>query len=195
MKVQLIDNTVDPLFVISFCARTCYNSHDKDTLSGREQFVKGLIKAGHESVLENAIATFFLEGISRVCQNQIVRHRIGCSHCVESQRYVNMAKNEVIMPYKALSVNDGCVDYANKAKAFYEALLRNGVPKEDARMFLPLGLATKMTVTMNFRALRHFLKLRLNKRAQWEVRSVAKEILYICKERWPWLVEDIQEEG
>lgn len=194
MKLTLVDSTVDPLFVISFCARTCYNSHDKDTLAGREQFIKGLIKAGHESVLENATATFFIEGISRVCQNQIVRHRIGCSYCVESMRYVNVAGNESIMPYKALSVCDGCVDYVNKAKSFYEMLLRNGVPKEDARMFLPLGMATKMTMTMNFRALRHFLKLRISKRAQWEVRLVAKEMLYICKEKWPWLVEDITEE-
>ena len=49
-----------------------------------------------------------------------------------------------------------------------------------------------MTVTMNFRALRHFLKLRLSKRAQWEVRQIALEMYEICREKWPWLVEDIK---
>lgn len=193
MKVELLDSTVDPLFVISTCARTCYNSRSKDVLGGRADFIKGLIKAGHTSVLENAIATFDITGISRVCQNQIVRHRIGCSYCVQSARYVNIADNEATMPYSALSVSDGCNDFVHKAKEFYKHLVKNGVPREDARMFLPMGMHCNMTMTMNFRAIRHFLKLRLSPKAQWEIRKVAMEILYICKERWPWLVEDINE--
>lgn len=191
MEVKLLDSTVDPLFIISTCARTCYNSRGKDTLENRETFVKGLIKSGHTSTLENAIATFDIGGISRVCQNQIVRHRIGCSYCVQSARYVNIAENEAIMPYSALSVSDGCNDYVRKAKEFYTNLVKNGVPKEDARMFLPMGMTCNMTMTMNFRALRHFLQLRLSPKAQWEVRQVAKEILEICREKWPWLVEDL----
>ena len=78
-----------------------------------------------------------------------------------------------------------------KAKDFYKKLVQNDVPKEDARMFLPLGMTCNMTVTMNFRALRHFLQLRLSKRAQWEVQYVAREILKICQSKWPWLVEDL----
>lgn len=192
MEVRLLDSTVDPLFIISACARTCYNSRSKDTLENRETFVKGLIKSGHTSTLENAIATFEIRGISRACQNQIVRHRIGCSYCVQSARYVNIADNEAIMPYSALSVSDGCNDYVRKAKEFYTKLIKHGVPKEDARMFLPMGMTCNMTMTMNFRALRHFLQLRLSPKAQWEVRSVAQEIRDICNERWPWLVEDLQ---
>ena len=191
MKVKLMDSTVDPLYVISMCARTCYNSRSKDQINKRADFVKGLIKSGHTSTLENAIATFDISGISRVCQNQIVRHRIGCSYCVQSMRYVDVADNEVIMPVKALSADDSCVDFVRKAKDFYKKLVQNDVPKEDARMFLPLGMTCNMTVTMNFRALRHFLQLRLSQRAQWEVRLVAQEIKEICSQRWPWLVEDL----
>ncbi|MBR2504999.1 MAG: FAD-dependent thymidylate synthase [Elusimicrobiaceae bacterium] len=194
MKVELLDSTVDPLYVISTCARTCYNSRSKDVLGGRETFVKGLIKSGHTSVLENAIATFDIKGISRVCQNQIVRHRIGCSYCVESMRYVDVSKRDCVVPYTLRSVDDGADDYVKTLKKYYNSLVRSGVPKEDARMLLPLGMACNMTMTMNFRALRHFLKLRLSKKAQWEVRYLAKEILAICQERWPWLVEDIAEQ-
>lgn len=194
MKVKLLDCTVDPLFVISTCARTCYNSRGKDTLGNRETFIKGLIKSGHTSPLENAIATFDISGISRVCQNQIVRHRIGCSYCVESMRYVDVAKRECVVPYKVRVVDQAADDHVKIVKEYYKSLVRSNVPKEDARMLLPLGMACNMTMTMNFRALRHFLKLRLSNKAQWEVRSLAQEILAICHERWPWLVEDIVEQ-
>ena len=191
MEIKLLDSTTDPLFVISMCARTCYNSREKDDASIREQFVKGLIKVGHESVLENAIATFDIKGISRACQNQIVRHRIGCSYCVESQRYVNASKNDIIIPQRLFLEWPEVLEVAEEIKQIYKQLVESGVPKEDARFLLPLGSSTNMTVTMNFRALRHFLKLRLSKRAQWEIRQVAYQIYKICLEKWPWLVEDI----
>lgn len=191
MNVSLLDSTVDPLFVISMCARTCYNSRAKDDINTRAQFVKGLIKSGHTSVLENAIATFDIKGISRACQNQIVRHRIGCSYCVESMRYVNMSDAEIVVPHKLFMAFPEIVEVMKETKQLYAELVRLGVPKEDARTLLPLGTATNMTVTMNFRAIRHFLKLRLSKHAQDEVRQVAYEIYKICQEKWSWLVEDI----
>ena len=191
MKVELLDCTTDPLFVISMCARTCYDSRSRDQVNKRADFVKGLIKSGHETPLEFASATFDISGISRVCQNQIVRHRIGCSYCVQSMRYVDVANNEFVMPIKALMTDDSCVDFVRKAKDFYKKLVQNDVPKEDARMFLPLGMTTNMCMHMNFRSLRHFLKLRLDRHSQWEVRQVAKEIYNICQGRWMWLVEDI----
>jgi thymidylate synthase (FAD) len=175
---------------IMWCGN-CYNSREKDNIFTREQFIKGIIKAGHDSVLENAIATFDIKGISRACQNQIVRHRIGCSYCVESQRYVNVKDNDVIIPQKLFLEFPEAVDVVNEIKALYEELVQLGVPKEDARFMLPVGMTTNMTMTMNFRALRHFLKLRLSKHAQWEIRQVAYEIYKICLSKWPWLVEDI----
>lgn len=191
MEIKLLDSTVDPLFVISMCARTCYNSRGKDDIRSREKFVKGIIMSGHESVLENAIATFDICGISRACQNQIVRHRIGCSYCVESQRYVDASERGAIIPQKLFLEFPECKRVFEEISELYEGLVRLGIPKEDSRYLLPLGTRTNMTMTMNFRALRHFLKLRLDLRAQWEIRQVAYEIYKICRERWPWLVEDI----
>lgn len=191
MNVSLLDSTVDPLFVISMCARTCYNSRAKDDINTRAQFVKGLIKSGHTSVLENAIATFDIKGISRACQNQIVRHRIGCSYCVQSMRYVNVEDNEIIIPRKLFMEWPDAPEASNEIRKMYKELLNIGVPKEDARYLLPLGTATNMTMTMNFRAIRHFLKLRLDKKAQWEIQQVAYAIYKICLEKWGWLVEDL----
>ena len=191
MKVKLIDYTTDAAFNITYAARTCYNSHDKDDLKKRDGFIKGLIKSGHETPLEFAHTMWEFDGISRVCQNQIVRHRIA-SYCVLSERYVDVSELDCILPYNLLKEYEGAVDYVNQAKKVYKFLINSGIPKEDARMLLPQGLTTKMCMDMNFRSLRHFLKLRLDKHAQWEVRAVAQEILNICREKWPWLVEDLQ---
>ena len=190
MKVEILDCTTDPLFVISMAARTCYNSREKDDINKRDTFVKGLIKSGHETPLEFASVTFDISGISRVCQNQIVRHRIA-SYCVLSERYVDVSSMDCLMPVKALQADDSCIDFVRKSKEFYKKLVLADVPKEDARMFLPQGMMTNMCMHMNFRALRNFLKLRLDKHAQWEVRQIAREIYMICSEKWSWLVEDI----
>lgn len=191
MQVELVDSTTDPLFVISHAARTCYNSFDKDKLNNRAEFIKGLIKSGHETPLEFASATFDIKGISRICQNQLVRHR-HASFCVLSERYVDVSKMEMTFPYEVLRQYDGALDYVAEAKRLYKGLLELGVKREDARFLLPQGINTNVCVNMNFRALRHFLKLRLDKHAQWEIRQVAMEIYDICKEHWDWLVEDIQ---
>jgi thymidylate synthase (FAD) len=190
MEVKLVDSTTDPLFIISYAARKCYNSWDKEVLSKRAEFVKGLIKAGHETPLEFANATFEINGISISCQNQMVRHR-HASFCVQSGRYVDQRKNDCVLPYELLAQYEGAEDYVKEAKALYTKLVNNGVKREDARFLLPQGMMTNLCVNFNFRALRHFLKLRLDKHAQWEIRQVAREIYFICAERWPWLIEDI----
>lgn len=190
MKVELIDCTTDPLYIISHAARTCYNSHNKEILNKRAEFVKGLIKSGHETPLEFASATFDVKGISRICQNQMVRHR-HASYCVMSERYVDVSKMNFTYPYEILKEYEGLVDYINDSVRVYKKLLDAGIKREDARFILPQGINTNLCVNMNFRALRHFLKLRTDKHAQWEVRQVAMEMLDICKEKWPWLVEDI----
>lgn len=193
MEVKLLDSTSDPLFVISMAARTCYNSREKDSLNTRADFVKGLIKAGHETPLEFASATFDVSGISISCQNQMVRHR-HASFCVQSGRYVDQSKNQCVLTYDLLSQYEGATDYVAQALKLYRKLITNGIKKEDARFLLPQGMFTKVCVNMNFRTIRHFLSLRLSKHAQWEIRAVAKEIFYICQEKWPWLVEDIHDD-
>lgn len=191
MKVELIDYTEDAGFVIQYAARTCYNSRAKDDLNKRADFIKGLIKSGHETPLEFAHTMWHISGISRVCQNQIVRHRIA-SYCVLSERYVDVSTANCVIPVKVLEHTDAAYDYVKSTMALYEKLINADVPKEDARMILPQGLETEMCMDMNFRSLRHFLKLRLSNHAQWEIRAVAREIYLICQEKWPWLVADIK---
>ena len=190
MKVTLLDSTKDPAWLISMAARRCYASRSKDTPEGRSCFIKGLIKSGHETPLEFATAVFDIDGISRSCLAQLTRHRMA-SFCVESQRYVNMADKEVIIPQKLLLEYPESISIVKEIKELYAELVRLGVPKEDARFLLPEGTTTNLTMAMNFRELRHFLKLRLSSKAQWEIRNVAFQIYKICQKNWEWLVEDI----
>ena len=190
MKVELLDCTTDPLFVISKCARTCYQSEDKDELIKREGFVRGLIKSKHETPLEFMWTVWDVKGISRVCLAQLTRHRIA-TYCVESQRYCDTANNDCVIPVKALEVDDSCVYFIKKAKEFYKKLVLAGVPKEDARYFLPMGTTCNLKVGMNLRALRNFFELRLDKYASWEIRLLAKYMYDIIKDKWPVLLEGI----
>ena len=94
-------------------------------------------------------------------------------------------------------MNQGKVDVVKQemARVNTDILVINELkwPKEDARYFLPMGIETNLKIACNFRELRHILKQRLDKHAQWEVREVAKEMLAICQEKWPWLVEDLED--
>ena len=192
MRVYIFDSTRDPLFTISMCARTCYNSREKYNKEKQEDFIRGLIKSGHEAPLENATITFDILGISRSCSHQLVRHRMA-SYCQQSQRYVNQEKNGYVIPPSikdnALSIYENAIMDAKNA---YKEMIQLGVAKEDARFVLPEAMQTSITVTMNFREIRHFLKLRLDSHAQWEIRELANKMKDLIIEKgWKVLVEDL----
>lgn len=101
-------------------------------------------------------------------------------------------QNSVVEPISALKVDDSIHDLIKDCQKKYEQLVNNGVPKEDARYILPMGTTCNLKMGMNFRSLRNFLALRLDKHAQWEIRELAHAIYDICNEKWPWLVEDLE---
>ena len=190
MEVKLVDYSQNALGNIVTAARGCFGNKKKDpTFEDNLNLVRALIKNDHSPV-EFAWAMFKITGISRACANQINRYR-HTSQAQESMRYVDAKGKKFIYPYSCLSVADACQDLVDTCFKFYSRLIKAGVPKEDARYFLPLGTETQLIIALNFRELRHILKQRLDPHAQWEVRHVAMEIYNICQENWPWLVEDI----
>ena len=197
MQVNILDITTDALKVISLAARTCYASRKTYSEDKQEAFIKGLIKSGHLSPLEFANVTFDVKNISRCCLAQVTRHRIGISFCVESQRYVNQSDSVIIIPETIKQNKYAYEAYEEalfKAKECYEELLTLGIPKEDARYVLPEGTCTNLSICLNFRELRHFLKLRLDKHAQWEIRDLAKQMKDLMIQRgYGCIVEDIGE--
>ena len=87
MLVELWSITPDPERLIERAARVSHLSPPATDMVATRQFISGLIAKGHESPLEHAVATFYIQGISRVCSHQLVRHRL-CSFTQASQRHV-----------------------------------------------------------------------------------------------------------
>jgi thymidylate synthase (FAD) len=108
-----------------------------------------------------------------------VRHRIA-SYSQESQRYVEMSDPSMVLP-DAIADNPEALTvwsrFTDQVKETYQDLRALGVRKEDARFALPNATATRIVVTMNFRELRHFFRLRITPEAQWEIRQMALEML------------------
>ncbi len=191
MKVVLLEHTPDPEMTIALAARLCYSSSDIDglkdklTIDGARALIRKIIRMGHLSVLEHVSFTFGIEGISRACSHQLVRHRIA-SYSQQSQRYVNMEKSLFVIPPSIEADRKAMKIYMNTLKLIkkrYVELVQMGCPIEDARYILPNATETKIIVTMNARELIHFFKLRCCRRAQWEIRQVAKEMLRVAREK------------
>ena len=184
-KVELIAYTPNSENVVAKAARLCYASEGGDD----NKFLRKLREIGHESPFEHVSFTFQIEGISRACSHQLVRHRIA-SYSQRSQRYINEGSFDYITP-RSIS-GDAELKYIealDKIAETYDELIELGVPKEDARFILPNACETKIIVTMNARSLFNFFRLRCCNRAQWEIREVANKMLRQCKEVAPAIFE------
>ncbi|MFH0859654.1 MAG: FAD-dependent thymidylate synthase [Candidatus Altiarchaeota archaeon] len=186
MRVELVDITDGAENLIAESARTCYKSVAKDS-SSNAKLVVHLRDSGHLSTFEHAKATFRIEGISRACSHQLVRHR-HFSFSQESQRYVDeedfkyVTPDDVLRNANAREKYDSLMAEINSAYSF---LLKEGVKKEDARFVLPNACETTIVVTANFRALREFIELRKTEKAQWEIRELSARMLGILREKAP----------
>ena len=181
---------------IERAGRTCYKSGAKITETSATQFVRNLIKRGHESVLEHCSVTFKII-CDRGVMAELTRHR-HCSFSVESTRYCDYSKDGVkfISPFAQGTLNFIIWENAVIAAELpYRQLRTNGIPPELARSVLPMSLATEMVVTANLREWRHVLKLRTDAKAHPQMRQVANMILDIFKAKLPVIFEDINHDG
>ena len=220
MKVKIIAHTPNPEEVVASAAKLCYSKVGVDeiqenlTEEGIEKFVSMLSAIGHHSPLEHCTFTFAVEGISRACSHQLVRHRIA-SYSQQSQRYVKLDKFDYIIP-TAIENNEFAKDIFLNAmeqdqKAYngiVEELMNEyiassgytlaSIPRseynrleklaiEDARYVFPNACETKIVFTMNVRTLMNFFTHRCCDRAQWEIRDLANEMLIQVKEIAPTL--------
>jgi len=198
LKVKLLRYTSDPEDLIATAARLCYSKADIDELFEKMtheksvDLLKKLIELGHESPTEHAIFTFAIEGVSRALTHQLVRHRIA-SYSQQSQRYVKGSDFKYIIP-PSIKKNKQAKDKFEKlmqllAKEYDE--FNKIAPNEDARFVLPNAAETKIIVTMNARSLKNFFIRRCCERAQWEIRTLADEMLKLCRKVAPNLFGNI----
>ena len=192
MNVQLLAHTPAPEQLVAASAKLCYSAASIADLAAIEadkaaEFIDKLPEA-HQSPLEHVSFTFGIEGVSRAMLAQITRHRIA-SFSVQSQRYVDMSDGFGYVIPESIEQNPEARDvfdaFMRGIDTLYTYLRSCGIPAEDARFILPNACHTQMIVTMNARELMHFFSLRCCKRAQWEIRAVAEEMLRLCKEVAP----------
>lgn len=204
-SVEFIDSPDygEVLRKIERIGRVCYKSEDKITEDSAEKFVRGIIKSGHESVIEHvslSVKVICDRGVS----HEIVRHRLA-SYSQESTRYCNYSKesfgNEITVIEPCFwdkgslsgEAKMTCWRIAMRdAEDAYFTLLEAGCSPQEARSVLPNSLKTEIVMTMNLREWRHFLRLRGSKAAHPQIREVTKMILDEFREKYPVFVEDIQ---
>ena len=190
-------------------------SVDGETIEEKKQtLLEHLFRSGHFGPFEHPTATFAVEEVSRSCMAQLTRHR-HASFDVQSLRYTELdgdpeelfcfppsftdeetvSREGVSTANMSAAEREGVADdlYEHSIDA-YRRLLDAGVPKEDARMVLPLGTTVNLTFTMNARSLMHLLDMRLKADAQWEVRDLSKGVLRECKEWMPHTFERYEQQ-
>lgn len=122
MNVQLLSYTQNPELLIATAAKLCYSPSnisdlmDAQTPEEIDSFISRLEEMGHESPFEHVSYTFAIEGVSRVLEQQLTRHRIA-SYSIQSGRYVDRNNAEFYMP--------GDIDECEEAKDFYVDVIKH----------------------------------------------------------------------
>ena len=184
---------------IEKCGRTAYKSEDKITDGSAERFVAGIIKRGHESVLEHSMLTVkFI--CDRGVSHEIVRHRL-CSFTQESTRYCNYSNNKFgseLTFVEPCFWNYDSEKYFNwevfcrEAELVYMDMINTGVKPEEARAVLPNSLKTEIVVTANYREWRNIFKLRCDKAAHPQMRELMIPLLKELQSKIPIIFDDIE---
>ena len=186
---------------IETCGRVCYKSEDKITDGSAERFVRGIIRLGHEAVLEHYSFTVrFI--VDRGISHEIVRHRLA-SYCQESTRYCNYSGEKFdshITVIKPCYLEEGTDAYmgwktaCSVAEDMYFDLLTQGCKPEQARAVLPNSLKTELIMTANLREWRTVFKLRTSPAAHPQIREVMVPLLQECQRRIPVVFDDLVKE-
>lgn len=201
------------LDTIERVGRTCYKSEDKITEFSAEDFVRGLIKRGHEAMIEHGSVTLrFIN--DRGVSHEEVRHRIA-SYGQESTRYCNYSKEKFDGEVTYIDIERGmeldatvsrlpkdiklaiirewmqaCLD----AEEHYMNMLKLGATPQIARSVLNSSTKTEICITMNFREWRHFIRLRNDPTAHPQMREVAQQALDMLYEKYPVFFEEFVKE-
>ena len=200
LKVELLGYTSDPEQNVVAAIRQCYASvgakelKEKTTDEVKRRLIKQVISSGHTSTLEHASFTFAIDGVSRVTEIHLIRHRLA-SFSIQSGRYVKRGDAAYRIPPKIRTLADKkllekYLKHLENSQELYNELIDAGIPAEDARFCQPQSVQVKIVMTMNARELLHFFSVRSCTRAQWEVREVAKQMLDLVKGVAPIIFEN-----
>jgi thymidylate synthase (FAD) len=215
------DSDVPAQAVTEFAGRLCYLSFGEDagmegghkTIAGRttnEEYLRNILRTKHGSVLEHAVWSLLLEGISRSLTHELVRHRAGFGFSQLSQRYVDESEIAFVLPPE---IEDGSrafqiweaacetsldayrallVEISGQIAEDGPATMRKKRARQAARAVLPNAAETKIVVTGNARAWRHFAEMRGSPSADVEIRRLAVHVLRSLQAEAPNIFGDMR---
>jgi thymidylate synthase (FAD) len=182
--------------LVEFAGRACYQSWSKPNprTANNAGYLRHIIDVGHFSVLEHATVSFYITGVSRSCTHELIRHR-HFSYSQLSQRYVPEDDSQVVVP-PAMEDDQELQEIftaaADASRSVYAELLakleakfkgdepgdklgsiRRKQARQAARAVLPNATETRIVVTGNYRAWRHFIAMRASEQADVEIRRLA----------------------
>ena len=199
--------------------RVCYMSFGRSRPGDNETYLERIIESLHGSVLEHTVFNFIITGISRGLSHELVRHRVGVAYSQLSTRYVDESDACFVVPplvsELGVELQDIFIEHYRNCRELYtdlvEAIMgglevrfpdQYGADDQDtktalrkaargaARAVLPIGLETKMFFSVNCRALRHILEMRMSSAAETEIRIVAGMIFDIVRKEAPAIFAD-----
>jgi len=202
------DTEVAGEVLIETAGRVCYMSFARPRPGGNQAYIRHLLEVGHGSVLEHAAWNLLFTGVSRSLTHELVRHRAGWAYSQLSQRYVDESTAEYVEPDVIAQdaelhrlwldvirrTHEAYVQLAERLQAKYadepDRTLRRKLARQAARSVLPNATETKIFVTANARALRHFIEMRASRHAEVEIRKLAVAVLKLMQTEAPHLFGD-----
>lgn len=214
------DSEVPAQVLTEFAGRLCYLSFGPDagiegghkTIQGRttnESYLANILRTKHGSVLEHAVWTLLLEGVSRALTHELVRHRAGFGFSQLSQRYVDESNIGFVVPPEIVegtpafdvwrrACEESVTAYREILAALTEQIGDQGSPtmrkkraRQAARSVLPNSAETKIVVTGNARSWRHFIEMRGSETADVEIRRLAIAVLRVLQREAPHIFGDL----
>lgn len=193
--------------------RICYMSFARPRPGGNSAYLRNIVEVGHGSVLEHATFNFVITGVSRSFTHELVRHRSGWSFSQLSQRYVDESQCEFVEPPVIAEDPQLHAIFLKTVAACQQAYVelttrlaekierqspelsktdRRKSARQAARAVLPNATETKIFISANARALRHFLYLRGNIHAEDEIRTVAVAMWQVLHKEAPNFFADFE---
>ncbi|SDM40518.1 FAD-dependent thymidylate synthase [Halarsenatibacter silvermanii] len=193
-RAELLDYTEEAEKNVAAAARLCYSRQGAERLRDemgeekKKKLIEKVLDLGHYSTLEHSFFSFHIV-CSRVASHQLVRQRIGVAYSQRSQRYVSEDNFSYITP-PSIEENERAAEkfhhHMDESRRIYGEVQEQDIPNEDARFVLP-AVKTNLMASYNARSLYHFFRLRCCRRAQWEIRTLAEQMLAQVKNAAPTL--------
>lgn len=206
------DTKVDAEILAESAGRLCYLSFGKGRKTNAE-YLENIIASHHGSVLEHVTWNFIITGISRSLTHEFIRHRAGFAYSQESQRYVDESDTKYVVPPLYQESSDIRAKWERAIEAAHKSYCelveetdrfvsqkypdlagteRRKLVRQSARSVLPNACETKLFVTANARAWRHFCEMRGSPHADAEIRNLAVTIAKTLKEDSPNIFADLE---